>query len=228
MSSDYVAIQEEPWNEALEQYMRRFIQTAKNRSQQHESAGYHFTVLNTRWGLPLVLIPVVMSPISLILGHVSPQSEYINAGAFMVSGIIAGVYTFFRYGERLERHFGFAGRYGDVVTDIEEILVKGRAFRGPADVFSTKIKMIMDNLALTEPILPLFILKVPLPPDPEDLHSTASMPDTDLPTISRALYGSSDSIPSRLENHLKVYVPEVQRSSTVTSASLVSGTEDRV
>jgi hypothetical protein len=107
-----------------------------------------------------------MSPISLLLGSGSPQSEYINAGAFMLTGLIAGVYSFFRYGEKLERHFGFAGRYGDVVTDIEAILVKGRSFRGPADVFSTKIKMMMDNLALTEPTLPRFILRMAIPPDP--------------------------------------------------------------
>ena len=159
MSSEHTTIvPEEPWNDMLENYMRGFIQTAKHRSAQHEAAGYHFKTLNTRWGLPLVLVPVAMSPISLVIGS-GLQAEYINAGAFMVTGLLAGVYSFFRYGEKLERHFGFAGRYGDVVTDIEAILIKGRAFRGPADVFSTKIKMLLDNLALTEPTLPQFILK---------------------------------------------------------------------
>ena len=149
---------EEPWNDQLEEYMLRFIQTAKIRSRQHERAGYYFKKLNTRWGLPLVLIPVAMSPISLMMGG-SPEGEYTKAGAFLLSGLIAGVYSFFRYGEKLERHVGFAGRYTDAVTDIEAVLVKGSAFRGPADVFSTKIKMMMDNLTLTEPPLPEFILE---------------------------------------------------------------------
>jgi hypothetical protein len=153
-------IAEEPWNDKLEQYMRRFIQSAKNRNAQHESAGYYFKKLNTRWGLPLVLVPVIMSPVSLLIDEVD-GGEYIQAGAFMLSGVIAGVYSFFRYGEKLEKHFGFAGRYGDVVTDIEAILIRSREFRGPADVFSTKIKMIMDNLAITEPTLPRFILDDP-------------------------------------------------------------------
>ena len=110
-----------------------------------------------------------MSPISLTLD--SPEGEYIKAGAFLISGLIAGVYSFFRYGEKLERHFGFAARYADVVTDIEAILVKGPAFRGPADVFSTKIKMMIDNLTLTEPALPEFILKS------EKLHVHPTMDD---------------------------------------------------
>jgi hypothetical protein len=153
-------IAEEPWNNKLEQYMREFIQSAKKRNAQHESAGYYFKKLNTRWGLPLVLVPVIMSPISLLIDEVD-GGEYVQAAAFMLSGVIAGVYSFFRYGEKLEKHFGFAGRYGDVATDIEAILVKSREFRGPADVFSTKIKMVMDNLALTEPTLPRFILDDP-------------------------------------------------------------------
>lgn len=166
MSSEHTTIvPEEPWNTVLENYMRGFIQTAKHRAAQHEAAGYHFKTLNTRWGLPLVLVPVAMSPISLMIGSDSLQAGYINAGAFMLTGLIAGVYSFFRYGEKLERHFGFSGRYSDVVTDIEAILVKGRAFRGPADVFSTKIKMLMDNLTLTEPTLPRFVLTMVPPTD---------------------------------------------------------------
>jgi hypothetical protein len=156
MTGDTISVSEEPWGEALETYMRGFSQQAKTRSTQHDSAGYHFKTLNTRWGLPLVLVPIIMSPISLMIDD-SPIGNYIKAGAFMFSGVIAGVFSFFQYGEKLEKHFGFAGRYADVVTDIEAILVKGRSFRGPADVFSTRIKMTMDNLALTEPNLPLFI-----------------------------------------------------------------------
>jgi hypothetical protein len=160
MSREKKIVEEEPWNDNLEQYMMDFIYDAKRRSAQHESAGYYFKKLNTRWGLPLVLVPVVMSPVSLMIDK-TDGAEYVQACAFMLSGLIAGVYSFFRYGEKLERHFGFAGRYGDVVTDIEAILVRGRQFRGPADVFSTKIKMVMDNLSLTEPTLPRFILDDP-------------------------------------------------------------------
>ena len=150
-------IPEEPWNDKLEKYMGEYIKTATVRATQHEAAGYYFKKLNTRWGLPLVLLPMTMSPVSLMIGDI-PGGDMIKASAFMLSGMIAGVYSFFRYGEKLEKHFGFAARYSDVVTDIQAILVKGRQFRGPADVFSTKIRMIMDNLAQTEPTLPRFIL----------------------------------------------------------------------
>jgi hypothetical protein len=174
-------IAEEPWNDRIEHYMREFIQTAKKRNAQHESAGYHFKRLNTRWGLPLVLVPVIMSPVSLLIDGVD-GGEYVQAAAFMLSGVIAGVYSFFRYGEKLEKHFGFAGRYGDVATDIEAILVRSREFRGPADVFSTKIKMVMDNLAITEPTLPRFILDDPnYKVTTEAVHDYKSVNQSDLP-----------------------------------------------
>ena len=174
MSSEVSVVIEEPWNDVLENYMRCFTQTARKRSIQHEAAGYYFKDLNKRWGLPLVLLPVAMSPISLMLGA-SSESEYIKACAFMVTGLVAGVYSFFRYGEKLERHFGFSGRYADVATDIEAILVKGRTFRGPADVFSTRIRMVLDNLEFTAPILPRFITRKSLPLDNHVPHSIVAV-----------------------------------------------------
>lgn len=163
MAESNMLIHEEPWNDLIENYMRGFIQIARNRERQHRSAGYHFKARNTQWGLPLVLIPVVMSPISLIIENESLYSVYINAGAFLISGVVAGVYSFFRYGEKMEKHFGFACRYCDLVTDIEAILIRGRSFREPADVCSMKCKMILDNLILTEPTLPQFILNMDFP-----------------------------------------------------------------
>jgi hypothetical protein len=150
--------EEEKWGEGNEIYMHNIIKICKNRADQHEQAGYHFKGKNTHWGLPLVLVPVIMSPISVLIDEFTGVSKYINAGAFLATGVLGGVVSFFKYGEKMSDHFHFSSRYADIVTDIEAELVKGREYRTQLDVFSTRTKMIVDSLANTEPTLPKFIL----------------------------------------------------------------------
>lgn len=150
---------EEKWSELNEAYMRHMINVCKTKASQHEQAGYLFKKRNTRWGLPLVILPVVMSPISILIDENDEVSKYVNACAFLVTGVIGGVYSFFKYGEKMSNHFNFSTRYSDVVSDIEIELVKGREFRVQLDVFSTRVHMLVDNLANTEPVLPKGILE---------------------------------------------------------------------
>lgn len=149
---------EEPWGDRNEAYMKEMIQLCKIRSSQHERSGYHFKGKNTHWGLPAVLIPTIMAPVSVLIDTEPEASKYVNAGAFLITGVIAGVVSFFKFGEKMANHFNFAARYADVVSDIELELVKAREFRVQLDVFSTRIHMLVDNLANTEPIIPQFIL----------------------------------------------------------------------
>ena len=95
-----------------------------------------------------------MSPVSLIMNEDSDVAKYINAGAFLATGVIGGVYSFFKFGEKMTNHFNFSARYADVASDIELELVKGREFRTQLDVFSTRVHMLVDNLSSTEPVLP--------------------------------------------------------------------------
>ena len=150
--------EEEQWGERNEIYMMNTIQICKNRADQHEQAGYHFKGKNTHWGLPLVLVPIIMSPISVLIDEYTSVSKYINAIAFLATGVLGGVVSFFKYGEKMSNHFHFSSRYADIVTDIEAELVKGREYRVQLDVFLTCVKMVVDSLANTEPTLPKFIL----------------------------------------------------------------------
>jgi hypothetical protein len=149
---------EEKWSIRNERYMHAMIALCRNKSSQHENAGYTFKKKNTYWGLPLVILPVIMSPVSLMVDSDKEVSKYINAVAFMITGIVGGVYSFFKFGEQMSNHFNFSARYADIVSDIELELVKGRDFRTQLDVFYTRIHMLVDNLSATEPVIPKGIL----------------------------------------------------------------------
>ena len=144
---------EEEWNAENEKFMKELSNQCSEQSQRHAEAGYVFKQKNTTWGLPMVLLPVIMSPVSLLIQD-EEASVYINALAFLATGVVGGVYSFFKYGEKMTNHFNYSGRYADIVSDIELELKRGPEFRTTWDVFSTKIHMRMDNLASTEPVLP--------------------------------------------------------------------------
>lgn len=147
---------EEEWSDANEEFVRSLSHMCSTKSEQHQRAGYSFKSKNNNWGLPMVLIPVIMSPVSLIIQD-DDVSMYVNAFAFLATGVVNGVYSFFKYGEKTVDHFNYSGRYADIVSDIELELQRGREFRVSLDVFLAKIHMRMDNLASTEPVLPKHI-----------------------------------------------------------------------
>jgi hypothetical protein len=144
---------EEEWGDKNERYLNYLAQICSDNADKHERAGYVFKAKNTTWGLPMVLIPIIMSPISLMINN-EKASMYINAIAFLATGVVTGVYSFFKFGEKMSNHFNFSGKYEDVVSDIELEMSRGREFRTPLDVFFTKIHMRTDNLAGSAPILP--------------------------------------------------------------------------
>lgn len=152
---------EGPWTEKIETLLNTWRIECLKKSKQHEKAGYLFKKKNTRWGLPPVLIPIIMSPVSVMIGYNSCENDesqqwktILNSSAFLVAGIFSGVYSFFRYGEKMENFFNFSTRYVDIVTEIDSELIKDEDYRLPADVFLMRIKMLIDNLTRTEPVIP--------------------------------------------------------------------------
>ena len=146
---------EEPWHSSLEKYVKNIRDIARLHSNLHEQSGYYFKQRNNWFGLPSVLIPLIMAPISLLVESANVSAiPFVNAGGFMLTGIFTGVYSFFKYGEQMERHFSFASRYSDIVTDIESELIRERKHRTPADVMIVKIKMALANLNTTAPVIP--------------------------------------------------------------------------
>lgn len=150
---------EGPWNSEIEDFMNEWKTMCKLKSTLHSKAGYIYKKKNAHWGLPAMLIPISMAPISIMIGYNSCSDDLnwqtvFNSTAFLISGIFSGVYSFFKFGEKMEQFFNYSARYYDVFTEIEAELIKERKYRVPADVFIIRIKMLVDNLSKTEPVIP--------------------------------------------------------------------------
>lgn len=155
---------EGPWSNDIEGLMNDWKNMCKLKSDLHSKAGYIYKRKHTHWGLPSMLIPISMAPISVMIGYNSCSSDLnwqtiFNSAAFLISGIFSGVSSFFKFETKKEQFFNFSARYCDIITDIEAELIKDQKYRVPADVFIIRIKMLVDNLSITEPDIPSYLLK---------------------------------------------------------------------
>ena len=161
----YSNVYEEPWNDNIEKYFYNLREECVLHSQLNNDAGYHFKRKKNNWGLPSVLIPVIMAPISLMVGWSTNNtcsnitaSDYINSIGYLAAGIVSGVYSYFNFGERTAKHFSVALLYDMIISEINMEMTKGVKFRVQADVFMVRITMLIASATNEEPTIPSFIL----------------------------------------------------------------------
>lgn len=147
---------EEPWDERNEALVGGWLNDTKTKVQLHSKSGYIFKHKNVKWGLPSVIIPVIMSPISLMV--TGNNSDTIKAVMFLLVGLFTGVHSFFKYGEQSQKHFNHASRYEELVNNIAVEMHKHRAFRTQADVFIAKTQSHLHTLNDSAPIIPTGVL----------------------------------------------------------------------
>jgi hypothetical protein len=148
---------EEMWHSEIEEQIKRWRKHAGRMHEYHNDAGYSFKTKKVRYGLLPIIVPLIMSPLSIIISE-NEWSVYFNAVVMAIIGLFTGLVMFFGPGEKMQQHFSFSARYADIVTDIDAELVKYRQFRTSADVFTLKIKMMIDNLSFQEPVVPKSII----------------------------------------------------------------------
>jgi len=145
-------IGEEEWSNAFEELAKEWGDSASKASIEHSKAGKAFKTKHVAVGLPAVLIPIIMAPISTGLSDVEGV-QYINMVGFLVSGCLSATYAFFGFDKKHQQHMDFASRYMDVYTDVKYELVKSRSFRVAPDQFLLRIQMKMDSLGGSAPDL---------------------------------------------------------------------------
>lgn len=150
---------EEPWDSKLEKYIDDICQAAEVNAKKHEEAGYHFKKRKSWFGLPTTVVPIIMSPVALILGSGSPYAVPISAVALLISGLSSGIYDFYDIGEQTQNNFNHSANFASLASDIRSEMIKTRQFRQAADVFIARIQMRYDNLAKVAPVLPKAVVK---------------------------------------------------------------------
>jgi hypothetical protein len=131
---------DEPWEESQENLIKSWRTTCEGLAERHEQAAKAAKKKGVTYGLPAIIIPLVMTPLSSAFQD-NAWIGFIEMTAFMTTGLASATSQFFNFSGKSEKHFAFSARYADLVTDIDQELAKRRPFRQSVDTFSLKIKM---------------------------------------------------------------------------------------
>ena len=145
-------IGEEEWSEHAEALAQEWADDAAKASNAHNKCGLSYKKKHHMVGLPAILIPICMSPISATFAD-KDGIQYANMIGFLVSGCLSATHAFYGFDIKHQRHMDYSARYGDVCSDVKYELVKSRRFRISPDEFLMKIQMKMDSLAGSAPDL---------------------------------------------------------------------------
>lgn len=138
------------WTEDIEEYIKTILKKCQDAEEAHNGCGYSMKTKHAFYAFPAMLIPTISAP---VMGTFKDDewAPYFGMSAMVVTAIFSGFSNFFNYGSKSQMHFNFAGRYGDIVTDIEETLHKKHDRRISAHVAMRTYKMKMDALNLSAP-----------------------------------------------------------------------------
>lgn len=147
---DDVERAEAPWDVSQEELIRQWRNSSSSLSLAHDKCARACKKKNVLYGLPSLMVPMVMAPISAALKD-NTYISYIEMIAFMTTAVTSAMVQFFNFSGKTEKHFAFSARYADLVTDIDHELSKPAPFRQQVDTFSLKTKMMYDALNRAAP-----------------------------------------------------------------------------
>ena len=143
---------EEPWSTETENMLSSWSSECLSVSSRHARQGKRCKQLFAYCSVPGLLLSVVMGGVTGVFAD-DPYIQYVNMIGFISLGIFQGVNSFFNFGKKEQCHFEYATRYSEIATNVHAELVKSRAFRVPADVFMTQIRMCKQQLDRNAPVI---------------------------------------------------------------------------
>ena len=125
---------EEKWDERKEKFFNKIKDDCLHQSNVHNIISHK----NKRRYM-LASIPATIIPLALVnLDIFSPQKEVQMIGLTLVS-IINGVNTLYNFSKKCEVHNAYAGKYADLASEIDKILIRKKKHRQAFDVMLEKI-----------------------------------------------------------------------------------------
>lgn len=144
--------EEEPWDTPTEDLIKAWRESCSSLANAHEKNAIKCKRKHIFYGLPSLMIPMVMTPLSASLKD-EKWISYVETSAFMCTAVTNAMLQFFNFSGKTERHFSYSARYADLVTDIDQELAKPRQYRQQVDTYSLKVKMMYDALNRSAPDL---------------------------------------------------------------------------
>ena len=136
---------EEKWDERKEQFFIKIKDECLHQSNVHSVISHRNKRKYMLSAIPTTIIPLILVNIDIF----APHKEIQMIGLTLVS-IINGVNTLYNFSKKCEVHNTYSGKYADLASEIDKILIRKKKHRQAFDVMLEKIttkKRYIDDTA---------------------------------------------------------------------------------
>lgn len=142
--------EEQLWTDKSEKFIRKIQQECIDKAKSYDCASRSAKTKYTRYALPGVVVPIIMSVVS---PHLPENYKYIDGIALASIAVLNGLSTFFNFGKKFSNYLEFAGKYSDLASYIEIELSKPKRFRTSIDVYLERCSVRKGDLDNSAPFL---------------------------------------------------------------------------
>ena len=137
------------WEKREENVLLKWCEDCKYRSRQHDKKGKKNKIMFGLFGVPSMLIPIVLGGVSSIF----PCHSLLYSLGMMGTGLFSGIAMFFNFGKKQQEHFEYVNRFFELSNEIEAELSKPKKHRIACDVYMEKIKQEYNKCCSLSPTL---------------------------------------------------------------------------
>ena len=149
-SGDDASRKELLWERREEDHLRKIAATCGDHSKRHDARGAVCRANYVFLGLPAAVLPLIGSA---VVEYVPQEYSYVVTIIMLLAAISSALNTFLDWGRKSQRHMDFAGRYGELVNEIESQLCRPKAGRIACDVMLERVKERYGDLNTSAPPL---------------------------------------------------------------------------
>jgi hypothetical protein len=137
------------WERREETLLKKWGSDCKNRSIQHDEKGKKNKILFGLFGIPTMLIPIILGGVSSVV----PCHSLSYSLGIMGTGLFSGISMFFNFGKKEASHFEYQNKFFELSNEIEAELSKPKRHRIACDVYMEKIKQEYSKYCSLSPTL---------------------------------------------------------------------------
>jgi hypothetical protein len=135
---------EESWTEKNEQYFLDMRADCLHKSNVHSIISHTNKKRYMLSSLPITILPLILVNVE----YFSPMKEIQTIGLTLVS-VLNGLNTLYNFSKKCEVHNTYSGKYSELASDIDKLLIRKKKHRNPFDVclerFSTMKKSLDEG-----------------------------------------------------------------------------------
>ena len=134
------------WSNKIEYLFEDWATQSKEFADLHNKAAKRKKCLYRSFGIPAVVIPILMASINQVYEKHTDIAIITNSMGYLLVGTLTGINTFINYASQYQKHYYSEIRYKELYIDIRSLLIKPKKDRPPADVSIVKYKLKFEHI----------------------------------------------------------------------------------